>query len=149
MSKATKALEADTALDEFRKVGNDFGIGDDIADSLTAIIDDLDACGKKWADETAADWATDGTPWQTENLVNSIDFSAECPNYTVGVNLDLLLGPKQLPAQRSPWLGMVDIPDYDYTEEADKQAVSGYGAGFIKGLWNMIADRNANRIFGR
>lgn len=146
MSKATAALGADTALAEFKAVGDDFGIGTTITDALTTLMNAMDKSGEKWADQTALGWYED-TPYQTENLKESIDFEANCPEYIVGVNLDLLLGPKQRPARRTPILGMIDIPDYDYTEEANKQAVSGYGKGFIEGLWWEVARREARKEF--
>lgn len=150
MSKATRAFKMDGALKELRSLA-DFFDATDISDEIEDAVNDFAFRGKQWADATADVWRTMGgnfTPYITGNLAESVVVEDALPTFRVGVDLNRLLGPKVMVGKRGNWAGKeVVISDYDYTEEADKIAVSGYGKGFIDAVWFEYARNHAKQLF--
>lgn len=153
MSKTVAAFRATTKLDDLKKAGDAFGIGDDLVEQVEFAMDDLAFRGLEWARACQEDWSglKTSVPWLTGNLSESIQIEDGIqeygkPYFWVGVDLNMLLGPKIRPVTNyidykdllgEPW----DVSEKDYTEAVNKHNATGPN-NFIENIWWVTADKN-------
>lgn len=151
--KVVKAFKATTALKELKKIGDIFGIGDALVEQTEEAMDDLAYRGREWALACQEDWSKvkSSVPWATGNLSESIQIEDGIqdkgkPHMWVGVNLNMLLGPKIRTITNA-----IDYPDQvgepinvqstDYTDKVNKYNKTGPDR-FIENVWWVYADKN-------
>lgn len=166
----SKLSELQETLSELIDAGAGLGIEDQLDNFAVELSDSLIGGLEEWGESCQRLWA-DNAPWQTENLRDSVayDTNEEDIEAWVGVDVDRLLSVagQELPFRRCEYvfnqkgkIVTIDsqvMPDYDYTEEADKNAVSAGGANppagegtptpFIEEIWYVLAKNEQERIF--
>lgn len=153
MSKATRAFQADVAINALKEIGDFFGVGDELADQATDSMNDFAFKGEQWAKACQEDWSQlkIGVPWATGNLSESIQWEdgiveAGKPYFWVGVDLNALLGPKT--RQITNYIDYpeivgepIKVSSTDYTEDVNNFNRTGPDH-FIQNVWWVLADKN-------
>lgn len=151
--KVVKAFKAKTALKDLKKIADNFGIGEALVDQMEEAMDDLAYRGREWALACQEDWSQvkKSVPWMTGNLSEAIQIEDGIeekgrPYMWVGINLNMLLGPKIRIVANS-----IDYPDKvgepinvqstDYTDKVNKYNKTGPDH-FIENVWWVYADKN-------
>lgn len=164
-AEAEKSFGLDASLNKLESALSFFD-ADDAVDQVHEYVDDFVLAERQFAEMVKFYWIATA-PWNTTNLEQSIKIDDE-ENYpkevTIGVDVDALTAHagRYLPSVRAKSAypkGAWDpdqIPNYDYTEEANKHNVSARrnpgaapsGGEFIMSVWFEYFKKAKKEVFG-